>query len=219
MIDITEELVEKFGRKYPADTVIFSEYERGEEFFMIVSGKVKIVKLISGMEKIIDILGPGDIFGEMALLENAPRSASAITETDSILLVFNRRSFEGLFKASSQLAYKLLVILSKRIYDARRRLSILVFDDPLIRVADVIVMLAEKKYPNYNELRTLELDTTINDIASWAALDIEKCKKAVITFIRMGRLEVMDKKIIVKNLGDFIRLVSTKRKEILGKKK
>jgi len=219
MLDITEELVEKFGKKYLSETMIFSEYEKGNEFFMIVSGKVKIVKLIGNMEKIIDILGPGDIFGEMALLENAPRSASAITETDSILLVFNKKSFETFFKTSTQLAYKLLVILSKRIYDARRRLSILVFDDPLIRIADVILMLAEKKYPNYKELRTLELDTSIKDIASWAALDIEKCKKAIITFIRMGRLEVSDKKIIVKNLGDFIRLVSTKRKEFISKKK
>ncbi len=69
-------LFEKFAKTYEKGEIIFCEYEPGNTFYLIQSGNVKIVKIFGGIEKTIDILKPGEFFGEMALLENAPRSAS-----------------------------------------------------------------------------------------------------------------------------------------------
>ena len=74
-------------RRYPKDTVVFFENEEGDFFFMILEGRIKVTILgDDGREIILSMLGPGDFFGEMALLDNEPRSATAIAVEDSELL-------------------------------------------------------------------------------------------------------------------------------------
>ncbi len=71
-------------RRYPKDTVVFFENEEGDFFFTIVQGRIKVTILgDDGREIILSVLGPGDFFGEMALLDNEPRSATAIAVEDS----------------------------------------------------------------------------------------------------------------------------------------
>src|SRR5580765_5705634 len=78
-------------RRYPKDTVVFFENEEGDSFFMIVEGRVKVTILgDDGREIILSMLGPGDFFGEMALLDNEPRSATAIAADDTELLCIHR---------------------------------------------------------------------------------------------------------------------------------
>ena len=61
-------------RNYPKDTMIFSEFQSGQDMFIIQEGQVKITKVVNGNEVILAVLKKGDFFGEMALLENKPRS-------------------------------------------------------------------------------------------------------------------------------------------------
>ncbi|HPA72406.1 MAG TPA: cyclic nucleotide-binding domain-containing protein, partial [Spirochaetota bacterium] len=69
---------DKFIVEYAPNQLIFCEFEPGNEFYFIQSGRVKIVKIVNNTEKTLDVLKPGDVFGEMAILENSPRSATAI---------------------------------------------------------------------------------------------------------------------------------------------
>ena len=69
------------------------------------------------IEKMIDILHPGEVFGEMAILEEAPRSATAVAIDKMTALEFNRENFEVLMQGNPQIALKLLRLFSKRIYD------------------------------------------------------------------------------------------------------
>ncbi|MCK5735399.1 MAG: cyclic nucleotide-binding domain-containing protein, partial [Spirochaetaceae bacterium] len=95
---------ERFAKTYKAGQIVFCEYEPGDAFYLIQSGRVKIVKIFGNIEKTIDILKPGEFFGEMALLENAPRSASIIALDDCKLLEFNRNNFEVLMIGNPQMA-------------------------------------------------------------------------------------------------------------------
>ena len=81
-------------RNYPKDTMIFSECQTGQDMFIIQSGQVKISKMVDGNEVILAVLQKGDFFGEMALLENKPRSASAIVHEDCTLMTINRQNFD-----------------------------------------------------------------------------------------------------------------------------
>src|SRR5688500_16581696 len=82
-------------RRYPKDTVVFFENEEGDFFFMILEGRIKVTILgDDGKEVILTVLGPGDFFGEMALLDNEPRSATAIAIEDSELLSLHRTDFQ-----------------------------------------------------------------------------------------------------------------------------
>lgn len=205
-------LFERFAKDYRAGQIVFCEYEPGDSFYLINSGKVKIVKIIGNIEKTIDVLQPGEFFGEMALLENAPRSASIIVVEDCRILEFNRDNFEVLMTNNPQLALKLLHLFSKRIDDQKRRFAILALEDDIAKVADVFVMLNEQsKERTILETAEREFANSVADIAHWAGITPARCREIINHFQKKNRLSVTQTKIIVTNIHDFERLVKTQR--------
>ena len=206
----------KFSKTYKQDEILFSEYETGNSFYLIQSGKVKITKIVGETEKTLDILGPGDIFGEMAILEEAPRSASAIALSEVKTLHFNKENFEMLLQSNSAMAIKLLKLFSKRIYDARRKLMILSLEDDEAKVADVLLMLAEQKGYSPKEIKEfiepMEIIITAQDIANWCGLKLDNVKKILSQFINMNRISMCGNSVVVKNINEISRYVSQKRK-------
>lgn len=204
-------LFDKFGKEFQPNQIIFCEFEPGNDFYLIQNGRVKISKIVKDKEKTMDILGPGDIFGEMAILEEQPRSASAIAVDTVSALHFNRENFVTLMTAQPQLAYKLLVVFTHRIYDAKRRLMILLLDDVQTKVADVFLMLTEKE-PNSDHLKEAVLNVTVDDLAHWAGEPVEAVQDVINHWVKVGKVELFSDKIVVLNLNDFRRLVTMKRK-------
>ena len=180
------QLFDKFGVEYSPNDIIFCEYEPGNEFYFIQSGRVKIVKIINNTEKTLDILEVGDVFGEMAILEEQPRSASAIAMDHVKLLRFRRENFDALLQGNPQLAYKLLIIFSKRIYDAKRRLMILLLEEPQVKVMDVMCMLSEQdQHLDLQEAITLRV--TIQEVANWRGCRSRTCRRSSRTSTSLER--------------------------------
>ena len=98
--------------------VLVRQGERGREFVLIVEGRARVEQ--DGA--VISHLGAGDFFGEMALLDGEPRSATVITEEPSVLLIVHSRSFISLLDTVPGLARKLLVTLSRRLRSREGRL-------------------------------------------------------------------------------------------------
>ncbi len=132
------------NRKYPDNTMLFSESEPGDELFIIQNGKVKITKIVDE-EILLAVLKTGDIFGEMALLDNKPRSASAISYGDVSVLAINKSNFEGMVQAQPQLATRLIQLLSERTWTAYRQLENLMIRNPLGRIYDTLLIQIEKQ--------------------------------------------------------------------------
>jgi CRP-like cAMP-binding protein len=206
-----EAMFGKFGKVFEPNDVLFCEYEPGNDFYLIKEGKVKITKTIGNSIKTLDVLESGDILGEMAILEEQPRSATAIAVTEVKALNFNRANFEMLMTKNPALAMKLLHIFSSRIYDQKRRLMILLMEDMIGKVCDVFVMLYEKQYTNdtYNEII---LNSTVDDIANWCAQPVGEVQKVIMQFVKTGKLDLYPDKIVIHNINDFQRIVNQKRK-------
>lgn len=203
----------RFSRTFQPGEIIFAEYEPGDTFYLIQSGRVEIVKVFGDIEKTIDVLQPTEFFGEMAILEGAPRSATAIALDTVTALEFNRANFEVLMMGNPQIALKLMKLLIKRIYDQKRRFMILKLDDPQAKVADVFLMLDETQPQAVEEGETKrEFRTTVGDIAHWAGISTEECRQMLDRFVAQRRLELYSDRIIVKNINDFQRFVNSKRK-------
>lgn len=211
-MSLNDNMTEKFGAVFRPGEVIFCEYEPGESFYLIQSGQVKISKVVLENEKMLDILQPGDVFGEMAIIENAPRSATATAVDEVKVLIFKKENFEVILKTNPAMALKLLKILARRIYEQKRRLMILTLEEDEARVLDVLLMLAEQGGFNTNSLEKVELTTTEEQIASWAALKPEVCKKVLAHYDKLGRIEVQKNRIVVKNINEIQRIISSKRK-------
>ena len=137
--------VEGAVRTYPAASVFFSESEPGEELFIIQKGSVKITKIIDGNEIMLAILKPGDIFGEMALLENKPRSASALAhDGECVVMAVDRANFEAMAKSQSQIITRLTTALAERIWSMYRQLSSALITNPLGKLYDALLLDLEK---------------------------------------------------------------------------
>jgi CRP/FNR family cyclic AMP-dependent transcriptional regulator len=204
-------LFNKFGKQYNTGEIIFCEFEPGNSFYLIQTGRVKISKVVKDKEKTMDILSVGDIFGEMAILEEQPRSATATAIEPVTVLHFDRDNFVSMMMSQPQLAFKLLVVFSKRIYDAKRRLMILLLDDIQSKISDVFLMLAEKE-PTYAHMREVSFPVTMDDVANWAGTSVDQVSEQLNHWAKIGKVELYSDRIFVRNLADFKRIVAQKRK-------
>jgi len=202
----------KFEVRYKAGEMIFCEFEPGNEFYLIQSGSVRVVKVINGVEKTLDVLKTGEFFGEMAILENAPRSASIIAFEDSVLLEFNKNNFEMLMKGQPQLAYNLLKILSKRIFDQRRRFMTLTIEDIETKLSDVLIMLIEKQSGVGVLKPNTVVESTPSDIAHWAGIPEKECKDVLDKLVKKNKIELLSGEILVKKPDSLKRSISLYRK-------
>ncbi len=133
-----------FTRTYPKNTMIFSENEPGTELYIIQRGVVKITKIVEDNEVLLAMLKPGDIFGEMALLENKPRSASAIAMEDCTLMAVNKANFERMVASQPQLITRLTTLLAERLWFIYKQLANTLIQDPLGRLYDALLLQLEK---------------------------------------------------------------------------
>ncbi|MDR0290841.1 MAG: Crp/Fnr family transcriptional regulator [Treponema sp.] len=203
----------RFTRVFQAGEMIFSEFEPGDTFYLIQSGRVQLIKDTGDFECTLAILQPSEMFGEMAILENSPRSATAIALDEVKTLEFNAHNFELLILGNPQIALKLLRIFSRRISDAKRRFMILNLPDPQAKVADVFLMLDETQSNIDRSTDRREFETSIDKIAQWAGMDTAQVQSILSHFVNQHRIEILSDRIVVRNINDFLRLVNSRRNQ------
>ena len=132
-------LFQRFGKEVPAGTVLFREGETGKEMFVLQSGQVSITKRIRDIEKILAVLGPGEFFGEMAIISNKARNASAFVDKDARLLVIDARTFEAMVRSNAEIATRMIRKLAERLADADAQIESLLLADPPSRIVNHIL--------------------------------------------------------------------------------
>ncbi len=133
-------------RAYPKNSVILFEDDPGDSLFVVKQGQVKVVLIgEDGREVILSVLGEGQFFGEMALLDDEPRSAHVIAMEDSTLVVLRREDFQGILLQSPALALALLRELTRRLRRADEKVGSLVLLDVNGRVARLLLDMAEEE--------------------------------------------------------------------------
>ena len=212
---LSANLFEKYGRTFQPNEIVFCEFEPGDSFYFVQEGAAKVTKIIADKEKTLDYFGEGDIFGEMAIMDNAPRSATIIAVEPLKVLEFNKDNFVSLLQAQPALAYKILKLFCKRIFDAKRQLSILVLDKPEVKVADVFLWLISQLGMDTDDVTSdITLTRTVDDIAGLSGTSLSECQAIIKEFVSSGILAVTAKSIVVKKYHELERLVTQKKKII-----
>src|SRR5207245_2855585 len=125
-------------RSYPRNSVILFEDDPGDALYIVATGQVKVVLIgEDGREVILSVLGEGDFFGEMSLIDEEPRSAHVIAMEDSNLLVIRREDFQAILQQSPGIAMGLLRELSRRLRRVDEKVGSLVLLDVNGRVAQL----------------------------------------------------------------------------------
>jgi len=130
-------------KQVPKGTVVMTEGTVGDSLFTISSGRVKVfIGDEDGREIILKILGPGDFFGEMSMIDSQPRSASVATLEPSVFKVLSHQAFAQCLERAPRIATLVMQALAKRLRDADRKISTLALMDVYGRVANTLLELA-----------------------------------------------------------------------------
>jgi len=156
-------LFQRFGKEVPAGTVLFREGETGKEMFVLQAGQVSISKRIRDIEKILAVLGPGEFFGEMAIISNKARNASAVADKDSRLLVIDSRTFEAMVRSNAEIATRMIRKLAERLSDADAQIESLLLADPPSRIVQRILQACQRATPTPNGM---EVQLSLKELPS-----------------------------------------------------
>ena len=130
----SDPLFARFGRECPAGEVLFREGEPGDVMYVLREGVVRISKGSPEGDKTLAVLGAGEFFGEMSILNEKPRTATAEVVEAAKLLVINARTFEQMVKGNSEIAIRLIKKLAMRLDSANELIEVLLHRDPKARV-------------------------------------------------------------------------------------
>lgn len=138
---LVDQLVE---RRFSAGQMVFARGEPGSHLFVVAQGRVRLSMVSAqGREALIALLGPGEVFGELALLDGGARSMDATAAKDCVLLALDRRAFLALLETAPEVRWHLLRLLCERLRDANDRLERTLFLPVAARLARLLVTLAE----------------------------------------------------------------------------
>ena len=132
------------NRRYvKAGGVVFYEEDAAEHLFVIEQGEIKVTMLGEGdREVILSLFGAGECFGELALLDESPRSATVVAQEDTTLVVIGRDEFHQFLLQNPPVALHLLKILAQRLRKSTHRIESLVLLDVFGRVARLLLEMA-----------------------------------------------------------------------------
>jgi signal-transduction protein with cAMP-binding, CBS, and nucleotidyltransferase domain len=105
----------QFVEEHPAGAFLFREGDLGTEMFILQEGQVEILKSVGGVDEQLAVLDKGDFFGEMSLLEDLPRTASARAVTDCKVIRINGATFDQMLRTKPEIAVRIMRKLSRRL--------------------------------------------------------------------------------------------------------
>jgi CRP-like cAMP-binding protein len=192
-------------RSYPKDCLLFAESESGNDLYIIQKGAVKISKIMNNHEMVLAVLKPGDIFGEMALLEDKPRSATAEVLEDCVVLAVNRDNFEGLIQQQPELVSRLTTLMAERIWFVYKQLANTLILNPLGRVYDAMLIQLEKDRVDVNTNQSHQFNFGVKELAGFAGIPAEESEALLKRVLLTKRVILVEDKIFVTDASDVLR--------------
>ncbi len=206
-------LFQRFGKEIPRGTVLFREGEPGKEMYVLQSGKIAITKKVRDVEKILAVLGPGEFFGEMAIISNKPRNASATVEETARVLVIDPRTFEAMIRGNAEIAVRMIKKLAERLSDADAQIETLLLADPNSRIVQRLLHACQSRGRQSED--GVEVDFPVRDLPRELAVGEPAIRFMLHRLERSGLIEVSGDKLTVRDttrLFDFLRYLEMKWK-------
>jgi CRP/FNR family transcriptional regulator, cyclic AMP receptor protein len=199
--DEVNELAERLvPRRFSANQVIFHLGDPGGLLYIISHGKVKIShSTADGQEALLAIFGQGDFFGELALLDETPRSATAEALEATETLTLHRTEFMRFMEEHPIFMRHVLHVLARRIRHMNNQISDIFFLDLPGRLARTLLMLAEQHGVVGKEGTSIELSLTQTDLAEMTGATRVSINKALGRFRRSGWVNIKGRKFTILN--------------------
>jgi CRP-like cAMP-binding protein len=182
-------------RTYPKGSVILFQGDPGDSLYVLRQGRAKVVLIgEDGREVILGVLEPGAHFGELALIDDQPRSAHVIAMEDSQLLILRREDFRRRVEANPSVAWALLTELSRRLRRADQKIGGLVLLDVPGRISRLLLDLSAE-----SDSGAIDKPLTHQTIAQMIGASRETVSRAMKEFQEEGLIRVERRRIAVVN--------------------
>ena len=192
--------LERYAVNFPAATVLFREGDEGNDMYVIQTGSVEITRTIGDRERTLAVLPAGEFFGEMAIINDRPRSGTAIVKTNAKLLVIDRGTFESMLAGKSEVAVRMIKTMGARLERANQQVELLLLKDSNHRVVQCLRRLAEEVDSRGGAVM---INVSDADIASRVALPTDETSE-ILERLAMARLVISAKDAGLANEGYLI---------------
>lgn len=187
-------------RRVERNRTVFAEGDPGEGFHFIRSGKVKVFKSSEdGKEHILNILGPGDVFAEVLLFNEAPYPASATAIEDSVIGVIRNRDLEALLVDYPKIAVRIIRVMSKKLQYIQSRIKLLALSDSQAKVAQALDYLTERYGRQTDRGWEVALEINRQDLANMAGTTRETVSRVFRTLKDDGVIDDDERRLVVRD--------------------
>lgn len=197
-------------KKYGADTAVFFQGEPSDSLYMVLKGTVKVSETSTdGHEKILDILGANEIFGELALLDGHPRSATITTCEPSELATISQQDFRRFVTTRPEVLWKVVVALCERIRKTNADMLELTSREVPCRLLAVLDQLAEKHGKTGPDGScVIGLKFSIDDFAAMVGCNREIVSRLLHRYQEQGLIALReDKQVVIPDPAAFARAI------------
>jgi CRP/FNR family transcriptional regulator, cyclic AMP receptor protein len=186
--------LERFARDFKAGTVLFEEGQPGDYMYVVSTGEVEIRRMVGETERVLAVLPPGEFFGEMAILNSRPRSATAVVRVDSRLIVIEGKTFEAMLRARPEVALRIIKSLALRLESANQQVELLLLPTPNHRVVQCLRHMADEQMllagTQINPGTAILVPKRAEDIATRVGLPVHEVIE-VVDRLRAARLVLL----------------------------
>ncbi len=200
-------------KKLNPGEVLFNEGEIGEVMYLIRQGKVKIVKGKGEEGKVLAVLKEGDFFGEMAIIDNSPRSATAIAVDEVTLLGIDKETFHSKIRENPLISY-ILETLSRRLRGADEQIKLLMIKSEERRVIALLLTRGKEAGRKINggvEVSPFSIDGFTNMVG----IEFAKVREFIDRLINARLIAIEGDKLAIKSIADledYLRYITLKEK-------
>ena len=195
-----DQLFARFGKTCEVGEVLFREGEPGQHMFVLQSGAIRITKVGRGGEKTLAVLGPGEFFGEMSILNAKPRNATAVVEARARVLVIDARTFEQMVIGNAEIAVRLIKKLARRLDSANELIEVLMHRDPKARVILGLSRQADM-VGRPREDGAMVVPITTEDLAEEVGLTLSEVDDVIARLVRLRIVSLEKSGLVVSEMS------------------
>jgi len=196
---------DKMIQKWPKECLLFAEGEKGNNLYIIQEGAVKITKITDNREIVLEVLKKGAVLGEMALIEDKPRGATAEIYEDSVLMSVNKENFENLINDQPDVVIRLLTTMAERIWLRYRQITNTLIENLSGRVYDALLIQLEKDRADLKSTNPYTFNFDFRELVGMAGIPEDKTKELFGKLSSARRISEFKGKLSVLNISGVIK--------------
>jgi CRP-like cAMP-binding protein len=204
-----DRLLARYGRRFAPGTVVFREGDPSDVVFLLQSGRIRLFKQVGAIERSLRVVRPGDLFGELALLEGSRRQSTAVALDESLALGFDHATFHQVAQTNPDVGLRVIQQIVRRLRDAEDQIEILMVRDHQSKVVVALMKLAQHELggPEQPEGQvTLQISPL--ELSAQVGLDVEVVKRVVSQLRDTGYVRIQDERVELSSLETLRELYS-----------